>query len=342
MTSFHERIATVLDRSGALDVALRVRGASPVPTVAIVTFHRVDDPDPGEPFDPDVVDATASQFRDHVETLARMGTVIDLPTLLDGLDGKPLPKNPVMITFDDGYRSCHDVALPVLRAAGVPATFFIATGFPDGGRLYWWEQIAAALRLARRPRCELTYPVPITVDITIPGTRHALDDIVKETAGLDLERFLRQLRAGLEVMWSEADEAALARRLIMGWDDIRALVAAGMDIGSHTRWHRVLDTIDVDQRDDELIGSRRDLQRELGSQVRAFAYPVGRLPELSIRQAVAAAGYEVAFTNASGVNHLWPTWLRPTAAYALRRMDTDRDYSPAMFRTQIVWPSLTY
>ena len=41
--------------------------------------------------------------------------------LLHKLEGAPLPKNPVMVTFDDGYRSCHDVALPILRAVGMRA-----------------------------------------------------------------------------------------------------------------------------------------------------------------------------------------------------------------------------
>ena len=67
------------------------------------------------------MDATPAQFRRHVETLARLGTPIGMETLIRALDGAALPPNPVMITFDDGYRSCRDVALPILRALGIPA-----------------------------------------------------------------------------------------------------------------------------------------------------------------------------------------------------------------------------
>ena len=62
----------------------------------------------------------------------------------------------------------------------------------------------------------------------------------------------------------------------MTWDDVRALAGAGMDIESHTRTHRVLDTLDRDQLRDELVGSRRDLEAQLGRPIRAIAYPVGR------------------------------------------------------------------
>lgn len=343
MTSLHERVASVLDRTGALDLAVRLRGVSPIPTIAVVTFHRIGDPKRDDLFDPEVVDATEVQFRQHIETLTRIGTPIDLATLLGGLDGKPLPKNPVMVTFDDGYRSCRDVALPILRAAGVPATFFIATGFPDSGQLYWWEQIAVALRLTNHRRCELSYPVPITIELDDPAAaRRVLDNLVKNTPGLDLARLLEELRLALDVPWTRDLEQELAHELIMGWDDIRALAAAGMEIGSHTRWHRVLDTLDDKELDDELVGSSRDLQRELGSKIRAFAYPVGRPPTPKIRRAVVAAGYQVAFTNTGGVNRLWPAWLHPTNPHALRRIETDRGSSAAMFRTQVLWPALAY
>lgn len=343
MPSLHERVASVLDRTGALDLAVRLRGVSPIPTVSIVTFHRIGDPDRDDLFDPEVVDASENQFRQHIETLARIGTPIDMATLIGGLDGKPLPKNPMMITFDDGYRSCRDLALPILRAAGVPATFFIATGFPDSGQLYWWEQIALAFRLTSLRRCELSYPVPMTIEVGDPAAaRRTLDNIVKNTPGLDLARLLEELRLALDVPWTRDFEDALARQLIMGWDDIRALAAAGMDIGSHTRWHRVLETLDPAALEEELVGSRRDLERELGAKVRAFAYPVGRPPAPAVRRAVAAAGYEVAFTNTGGVNRLWPAWLRPTNAHELRRIETDRDSSAAMFRTQVLWPALAY
>ena len=101
----------------------------PLPNLlSIVTYHHVADHDPAYPYDPDVADATPAQFRRQMETLARYGTPIgDRRADRARVDGAPLPKNPVMVTFDDGYRSCHDVALPILRAVGIRATFFVAT-----------------------------------------------------------------------------------------------------------------------------------------------------------------------------------------------------------------------
>ena len=70
------------------------------------------------------------------------------------------------------------------------------------------------------------------------------------------------------------------------------------------------------------------------------AYPVGysirHLPE--IRRAVQAAGYEVGFTNASGVNYLWRT-IDP---FDIRRLAMERELSMSMFRAQLALPPLGY
>jgi peptidoglycan/xylan/chitin deacetylase (PgdA/CDA1 family) len=252
-----------------------------------------------------------------------------------------------MITFDDGYRSCHDVALPILRRLGVPATFFIATSFVAERRLYWWERIAVALGQAKVKTTVLAYPKPLDVDVRDPDLRAKLNDLIKNTPGLDVDRFVDELFAALGVDWDHSLETAYADGLIMTWDQIRALARAGMDVESHTRRHRVLQTLSDDALRDELAGSRDDLEAQLGRPIRAVAYPVGRrvAHNARIREALRAAGYMVGLSNASGVNRLWPNVLRgvlPVDRFDVRRLSTDRALSDAMFLTQVALPALAY
>ncbi|WP_030178917.1 polysaccharide deacetylase family protein [Streptomyces sp. NRRL S-813] len=44
----------------------------------------------------------------------------------------PLPRDPVLITFDDGYEGVHRHALPVLAKHGFAATLFVSTGWIRG------------------------------------------------------------------------------------------------------------------------------------------------------------------------------------------------------------------
>ncbi len=340
-----------LHRTGALGAIMRLRRYTPAPMVSIVTYHHVAEHDPSYPYDPDVADATPAQFRRQLETLARHANPIGIDELIGAIGGAPLPKNPVMVTFDDGYRSCHDVALPILRAVGVRATFFIATSFVSERRLYWWERISLLLGQARkkaRPRTAvITYPYTIALDLEDPAAGKTLTGVVKDTDDLDIDRFLDELGKVLEIDWSPQIEADHANRLIMTWDQIRELRRAGMDIESHGRRHRVLQTLDAGALEDELAGSRRDLEAQLGRPVRAIAYPVGRRihREPRLRDALAAAGYQLGLSNHSGVNRWWPPPLRglaPIDRFDVRRLALDRTMSDAMFFTQVAVPSLAY
>jgi peptidoglycan/xylan/chitin deacetylase (PgdA/CDA1 family) len=324
-----------------------LRRLTPAPQLSIVTYHHVAAPDPAYPYDPQVADATPAQFRRQIEMLARYGTPIGVDELLRAIGGAPLPKNPVMITFDDGYRSCHDVALPILRAVGVRATFFIATSFITERRLYWWERISLLIAQAKRRRALIRYPHTIDLDLDFPTIGDVLTDIVKNTRELDLERFLDELNQIFELAWSPQLEASYADQLIMTWDHVRALARAGMDVESHGRRHRVLQTLSDAALQDDLTGSRLELEAQLGRPVRAVAYPVGRRinGEQRIRTALAKAGYQIGLSNHSGVNRWWPPALRgvaPIDPFDVRRLAIDREMSDAMFLMQIAVPQLGY
>ena len=351
MAGKREAIARLLDRTGAVDVILRARAMVRAPVLTVLTYHHVTDPSSDYPFDPDVADATPTQFRAHCELLAEHFTVIDIEQLCEGLAGRrPLPYNPALITFDDGYLSCRDVAVPILQDFGFSAVFFIATDFVDKRRLFWWERISYLVRSSKREVIDLTYPGPQTIDLADRGAAaDVLLRIIKDTKGLDIGRFLDEVTAAMQVVWNAALERTLTDGLLMTWADIRALHDAGMDIQSHTRCHRVLQTLDDRALDDELGGSKRDLEDALGggARVRTIAYPVGRsiATASAVRAAVVRAGYDCGFSNATGVNYLVPGFFSGVGRVDpldVHRIAIDRKMSSAMFRSQLAWPAIGY
>ena len=89
---------------------------------AILTFHSVDHTD-------SVLSVTPEQLRSLVRSVrARGHEVVSLRALL----GSPGSRNRVALTFDDGFRTVYERALPVLRDEGATATLFLTTGHVGG------------------------------------------------------------------------------------------------------------------------------------------------------------------------------------------------------------------
>jgi len=104
----------------------------------------------------------------------------------------------------------------------------------------------------------------------------------------------RGMRASFFVVTSLVGRAGY-----LTWDGVRALAAAGMEIGSHTATHPRLPDLSDERVQDELRESRLRLQTELHRPIEALAYPYNSV-RARIEEAARAAGYRVAV---AGVDH---------------------------------------
>jgi peptidoglycan/xylan/chitin deacetylase (PgdA/CDA1 family) len=101
----------------------------------IVLFHRVDDRYPTDP-----ITCSRAQFAAYCDFFARHFKVVSLSELLDRMrHGVDISRH-VVITFDDGYRDNYHVAAAELRKRGLPACFFLPTGFMGTNHVAWWDQ----------------------------------------------------------------------------------------------------------------------------------------------------------------------------------------------------------
>jgi GT2 family glycosyltransferase/peptidoglycan/xylan/chitin deacetylase (PgdA/CDA1 family) len=115
---------------------------------------------------------------------------------------------------------------------------------------------------------------------------------------------------------------------------LQALVAAGIEIGSHSVSHRQLTKVDGEQVLAETRESAEQIEAAGLPRPRAFAYPYGDWDERGTA-AVAAAGYAVAFTIDPGL-------VRPGCdRYALPRIEVLASDTPKTIRVKIAtaaWP----
>jgi peptidoglycan/xylan/chitin deacetylase (PgdA/CDA1 family) len=340
--SKREWLAQTLDRIGAFSTVMQLRRVTRTPWLTVISYHRIgaqQGDGVNRDFDPGVIDASEAEFDRQMAFFARHFTVIGIDDLCVALAGGRQPPNAALITFDDGYLTCHQTALPILEKHGLKAVFFIATRFVSERRMFWWDRVGRAVRRAAGRTLRLDYPEPLELPLhdepEMSTGLHRLLRIIKRRPGLDIEKYLTSIEAAAGAPLSLEEERATVDGIIMTWDHIRALAEAGMDIGSHTRTHRVLQTLSTPELDDELRGSRMELERQVGKPVRSLAYPVGYtvLDRPELVAAVERAGYQVAFSNATGLN----ISLRPHRL-DVRRVATDYGISDAMFRAEVTLP----
>lgn len=238
--------------------------------LTILIFHRVHArPDPLFPGELD-----AAAFESRMVWVKRWFNVIALGEAIDGLRGGQLPERPLAVTFDDGYADNATLAAPILLRLGIPATFFIATGFLDGGRM-WNDTVIEAIRAARGPVLDLA-PLGLG-EHAIPaaeGRRAAIDRLFAELKHLPLEE-----RAAKASRVAEIARTSPPTDLMMRTEDVRRLHADGMTIGAHTVNHPVLNRISEDEARAEIALGRSRLEEITGAPVRLFAYPHGKPAE---------------------------------------------------------------
>ena len=233
--------------------------------LSILVYHRVL-AKPDWLF-PDQVDA--ARFAAQLDVLAHCFNVLPLGEAVARLRAGTLPPRAASITFDDGYADNHDVALPLLRERGLHATFFIATGYLDGGRM-WNDTVIETVRQAdgQVDLAQLglgTYPAR-----TVEEKRVAVDALL---ADLKYRPMAERAELTAEIA---ARPGALPANLMMSSAQVRALDSAGMDLGAHTVNHPILAGLPDAVARAEITAGRDMLQQLAVSRVRLFAYPNGK------------------------------------------------------------------
>jgi peptidoglycan/xylan/chitin deacetylase (PgdA/CDA1 family) len=114
----------------------------------------------------------------------------------------------------------------------------------------------------------------------------------------------------------------------LNWDQVLEMAASGLvSFGAHTRTHRWLTELPAAAAEEEIEGSKRDLEQKLGTTVRHFCYPAGRLSDAIVAM-VKGAGFEAACVTPSGPG------IRETL-YTLKRVGIYRDDDLLRFRAKL-------
>ena len=245
--------------------------AGPKARLSVLIFHRVL-PEPDALF-PEEMDA--ARFDAMCGWVRGWFNVLALDEAARRLVQGTLPARAMAITFDDGYADNQQVAAPILRRHGLNATFFVATGFLDGGRM-WNDTVIEAFRRTTAERIDLSDIAGLQALGALPlasvaDRRAAIDAVIARAKYLAPDE-----RAAAVAAVARAAAATLPDDLMMSSRQLRELHAQGQRIGAHTVHHPILARLAPAEARDEIVRSKRTLEALLDAEVDLFAYPNGK------------------------------------------------------------------
>ncbi len=277
----------------------------------MLTYHRVTQLNR----DALLLSVTPSRFAEQLEMIRRDWNPIGLRDLTEAMAQKRVPRRAVCITFDDGYRDNLINAKPLLEAADIPATVFVASGALDSDIIALSAELESLILEPSKPPERFRLRIGDSEQDWALGDYDVLqaerdrtwnildphDPSPRHSAFRALHAQLHRLSAsGRRAALAALKEALHARphasdRLMLSETEVAKLADGGLiEIGAHTVNHPKLRLLSQAEQKQEISESKRRLEAVIGATVTSFAYPYGTRDDYDENSvaSVRAAGFE--------------------------------------------------
>lgn len=270
----------LLYHSGGLSAFRRFRQD----TLTILLLHRVlpkDDPrtrtaDPGYTLRLDI-------FEECLDAVRNWYQPVSLSEIENALrNGSKLPRNALLVTFDDGWEDTARYAVPALQSRGIPSVVFVATGAIGNEHTPWRDIAACAWRAG-------------VLKAPDAGAKNAssLEALWQWLESLPEDERIRRLKMAAD------DAGGTMRPLMMSRETLRRLAHEGVGLGGHGVSHTPLTKLADAEAELRRCGAEfRELTGRLPT---SFAFPHGLYTQLEL-QAARRCGFDLVFTSDRHLN----------------------------------------
>ena len=192
-------------------------------------------------------------------------------------------RNPLILTFDDGFAECATVVAPLLRRRALRCVFFVITDLIDNRMLF--RESAASLCIDAVVRLPFDQVRSIMAESGLehllrPGAADDLDTS-PDPRLVPLVRWLLEVRPGeatlverlLARLGIDSREYLEKARPYLTSEQLRQLHADGFTIGAHSRSHQRLQELPRTDAEREIIESCRIVRDITGQASVPFAFP---------------------------------------------------------------------
>jgi peptidoglycan/xylan/chitin deacetylase (PgdA/CDA1 family) len=258
--------------------------------IAILLFHRIL-PQRNEMWDP-IDPALFKQTLEYVQKYFHVAPLSEILFNPKPLSGKPL----AAITFDDGYHDFIDYAIPLLDKHKMKASMYVVSDCIDKN-LPTWTYIIDYLFMASKKLTWENFNFPdLPAEYQVVKWNSAQERI---NYCKKIKQYLKWIPATkrsiiIDSMLDNFNDIESPSGMMMNWNEVKQVHAAGFEVGSHSVSHSTLATIEDDAVIEfELKESARKIVENTGITPEIFSYPIGNYDE-RVKKLTKAAGYKAA------------------------------------------------
>ena len=245
------------------------------------------------------------QFTRDLETFLQLYNVIDLRDLVNSLrTGNPLPRNSLLLQFDDGFREVYDVVAPILLEKGVTATFFLIGSCLDNKGMAHSNKVSILLEHLTKACME--------------AHRKQLFDILADwgVSEMNLKNALLSLdytkKDALDVIATLVDcdftDYLLKYQPYLTSEQVHKLIGKGFSIGAHSMDHPKYSLIPFQEQLYQTRASITYICEKFSLDYGAFAFPNGddNLSDEYFKDIFADGKLEASFGNVGKLRNIHP------------------------------------
>jgi peptidoglycan/xylan/chitin deacetylase (PgdA/CDA1 family) len=209
-------------------------------------------------------------FGEELDFLRTWFNPITAAQLLEHLKAHvPLPKNPCLITFDDGYREVYENAFPEFLKRNIPFIFFLTRDFVDNKSLFVENTVSLILnhcqhdcgaeQAVRRFLNEQGFPVPSSLRQflqRIPYRHRPLVEKIATVCRIDSKKY------------------AETNRPYVSATEIREMLESGLvEVGAHSVDHARNEDLSASQQYAQVADSLDSIVQLFDLPMRLYAFP---------------------------------------------------------------------
>lgn len=218
------------------------------------------------------------EFREQMDFIKRKCSPLSIDEWTSLRNTKKIPKNPVIVSFDDGFKNNYTTAMPILEELQIPAVFYISSGMIGTDKMFWVDILEDLLNRTTKETIKIRLDEEIKFNLSsnekIFEALLKIKSFCKSQPNDIKERVIKDLISITNINPSCNENP---NYISMSWEELQDLDRKKLfTVGGHSLNHNILSSLNDNELEKEISQSLSILQEKLNHPIFHYSYPEGQ------------------------------------------------------------------